>query len=909
MNIYKYLVLIKGQDKTEQIKHIEYKGGLCIVTFNNGTYNYSRSDLVWMNAEKQIDCKGKIIYARGVNLNDVSNVIDFGSLYKIIYNNRYSELYKKREIVFMENALSSDFKKDIFSYFKSVAQEISIIVNGNCNILGKQYSDIQFISNESVLASFLSSEPSVKTFKLPQTVIYPFGLNKSQKTAVENALTSQISIIQGPPGTGKTQTILNILANIVLANKTVAVVSNNNSAIENVIHKLEKNDLGFITALLGNHLNKTNFLNSQSGKYPEMTDWNLEKEERNSVSEQINSLTSELNKQMEIKEKCAILEQQVRELETEQHYFEEYYQNLTVEKFKVKSVNSHKLLRLWNEFEDNARGKIKAGLFNKIVVCCTYGFGAIKLFKMNPKDAISNIQSQYYETKLGELYGEVNDLKEKSEKYNFKEKFNSLTDFSMTYFKDKIAEKYADKDERRIFSKWYFNNNSFELVKEYPVILSTTYSIKNCLENNFIYDYIIVDESSQVDLVTGVLAMSCAKNIVIVGDTKQLPNVITSEDVKISNKYWMSGMNERFDFATESLLSSAILTWKDAKSVLLREHYRCKSDIINFCNQKFYDNQLIIMTNNNDENDDSPALKLYKTSPGNHGRNHINQREIDVIKNEVLPEYISKGEQDIGIITPYRDQVTAMKKQLPEFCEIDTVHKFQGREKNVIILSSVLNDIDKFVNDPNMINVAVSRAVKSLAVVTSGNKSNDKTYYGELARYIEYNNYSVVDTKTYSVFDMLYKEYYQERKKYLAKHKRISEWDSENLMYGVIEDVLENFKDFDCACHVQLSMVIKDMLELNEREKQYIQNPLTHIDFLLFKKIDKSPILAIEVDGVKYHQEGSKQSERDKIKNHVMEAAGISLIRLRTDGSNEKHILEQALNDIMKGTSPSHIVE
>jgi len=57
-------------------------------------------------------------------------------------------------------------------------------------------------------------------------LIYPFGLNESQLAAVEQAFRSQVSVIEGPPGTGKTQTILNILANIVLRGQTVAVLSN-----------------------------------------------------------------------------------------------------------------------------------------------------------------------------------------------------------------------------------------------------------------------------------------------------------------------------------------------------------------------------------------------------------------------------------------------------------------------------------------------------------------------------------------------------------------------------------------------------------------------------------------------------------------------------------------------------------
>lgn len=62
--------------------------------------------------------------------------------------------------------------------------------------------------------------------------------NLSQKEALENALNNRMNIIQGPPGTGKTTTIINILANLIYKNKSVLVVSKNNSAIENVAEEL-----------------------------------------------------------------------------------------------------------------------------------------------------------------------------------------------------------------------------------------------------------------------------------------------------------------------------------------------------------------------------------------------------------------------------------------------------------------------------------------------------------------------------------------------------------------------------------------------------------------------------------------------------------------------------------------------
>ena len=276
------------------------------------------------------------------------------------------------------------------------------------------------------------------------------------------------------------------------------------------------------------------------------------------------------------------------------------------------------------------------------------------------------------------------------------------------------------------------------------MVLSTTYSIKGTLSIDHIYDYLIVEEASQVDLAIGVLAFSCARNIVIVGDLKQLPNVLTED---------------------------------------------------------------------------------------------------------------------------------------------------------AIILTSVDNVITDFVDDPHMLNVAVSRAVHSLTVVTSQDPRNDQTNYGDLMRYIEYNNFEVIQSQVYSVFDMLYHGYAEQRREYLKKHKRISEYDSENLMYSVIQEVLseEAFSSIGCAVHVSLATLVKDYEPLTEEERKYARNPLTHVDFLLFNQMDKQPVLAIEVDGTAFHKAESKQAERDMKKNSILEKCAVPLLRLRTDGSGEKEKIRNAL--------------
>lgn len=86
--------------------------------------------------------------------------------------------------------------------------------------------------------------------------------------------------------------------------------------------------------------------------------------------------------------------------------------------------------------------------------------------------------------------------------------------------------------------------------------------------------------------------------------------------------------------------------FRDAPVTLLREHYRCHPKIIEFCNKRFYDGELVAMTADHDE---KKVLKVVRTAKGNHARGHFNQREIDVIMQEVIPEYACNG--SVGIIT------------------------------------------------------------------------------------------------------------------------------------------------------------------------------------------------------------------------------------------------------------------
>ncbi len=118
-------------------------------------------------------------------------------------------------------------------------------------LLRGSYERMRFVHPESALAAYLEGRNSTTSFP-GGPVILPFRSNEDQRHAVVKALSHQVSVIDGPPGTGKTETILNLIANILLdPGKSVGVVSFGNAAVDNVRDKLEDLGIDFVAARVG----------------------------------------------------------------------------------------------------------------------------------------------------------------------------------------------------------------------------------------------------------------------------------------------------------------------------------------------------------------------------------------------------------------------------------------------------------------------------------------------------------------------------------------------------------------------------------------------------------------------------------------------------------------------------------
>ena len=216
---------------------------------------------------------------------------------------------------------------------------------------------------------------------------------------------------------------------------------------------------------------------------------------------------------------------------------------------------------------------------------------------------------------------------------------------------------------------------------------------------------------------------------------------------------------------------------------------------------------------------------------------------------------------------------------------------------------SVVDDvITEFSDDANLINVAISRAKKHFCLVVSGNEQKRKGNISDLIDYIEYNNLTVTESKVSSIFDYLYSQYTTERMAFLAGHKSISDYDSENLTYSLIENILAEYPEFrhlGALCHTPLRNVIRDWSLLNKDEKEYISHFSTHLDFLIINHVTKKPVLAIETDGYSYHNDATIQHQRDLKKNHILSLYGLPLLRLNTIESGEKERLVSSLHSIL----------
>lgn len=710
-----------------------------------------------------------------------------------------------------------------------------------------------------------------------QELIFPFGLNESQLTAVEQAFRAQVSVIEGPPGTGKTQTILNILANILLRGQTVAVLSNNNAAVENVYEKLEKSGLGHLVAKLGNQDNREVF-------FADLPPWPTGEPAPAPTLAEIQALLARLKQYLHDHNQAAQLQIELDELAIERRYLQQWQADNGVQSavsLARYGLTPHKTTDLMAYLAH--LGERRVHLKDRVELLFNFRIFRTKPFADEEArlTVFHALQMHYYDKALQSKAAELQACREALARGNFTVLLDELKSASMRHLKQHLQRLPRPSDS---FDAKTYRKQFDTFLKRFPILGSGTHSIVNSIAQGTILDYVIIDEASLQDIVPGILPLGCAKNLIVVGDNRQLAHI----PVKLG----LPAPAEAYDCERYSLLDSCIKVFKETlPRTLLKEHYRCHPRIIQFCNQQFYDNALVPMTEDKGE----APLRLVVTAKGNHARQNTNLRELDsllkVLDDEGEPFGVDGDGR--GFIAPFRAQVNLSGTRLPADFVKDTVHKFQGRECDEIVFSTVLdrkryNQEPKrlaFVDDPRMVNVAVSRAKHRFTLVTGDAVfTGNNGHIAALMRYVSYyaQDAQIVRAPVVSAFDLLYREYDQSLARLNARLRpEDSRYKSEQIAAQLLRDALSNPAYQALMVHDQVKLdqvAAPSNPDLTERERAFMAR--ASCDFVIYFRVGKIPVGVIEVDGGSHDR--PDQAARDALKNGILVKSGITILRLRT---------------------------
>jgi DNA replication ATP-dependent helicase Dna2 len=337
---------------------------------------------------------------------------------------------------------------------------------------------------------------------------------------------------------------------------------------------------------------------------------------------------------------------------------------------------------------------------------------------------------------------------------------------------DRLLKKLVKQkqgDERDLETQQDTLQAVHELLRKVPVIASTTAtwssekyapsSLNGGGDNQktalLQFDVAIIDEAGQLTIPAILGALCFAKRFILVGDEKQLPPLVLSKEAADG------GLAESLFSVLKRLDDDYTKNHNQMISacVPLKIQYRMNKWISHFASKVFYTGQLIPHTSIANRMLEvtiaKPGLSAERPSitraidplypmvfldvHSEHEKAKISDAEAITVR-EVVAGLLARGiaQEDIGIIAPYRAQVANLRRHLfsndamigwqtlpPDTpLSVDTVDRFQGGERPVIIMSFATtiapeteSQLREHLTDQHRLNVALTRAQRKLILV------------------------------------------------------------------------------------------------------------------------------------------------------------------------------------------------
>lgn len=325
-------------------------------------------------------------------------------------------------------------------------------------------------------------------------------------------------------------------------------------------------------------------------------------------------------------------------------------------------------------------------------------------------------------------------------------------------------------------------NELMQKIENTNVIVATQHTMFSNLDliDSIQYRTLIVDEASQLLEPQIVGLLTKFDRFILIGDEKQLPAITLQEDLEENISEELKSIS-LIKFS-ESLFYRLLLNAKKKSwncFATLKEQGRMHIDIAAFPNQQYYQNQLETISN-----DQSSKEQIFALDSANHIERCLalrrvlfipSDRDKDSFKNDseqkliaeflkvivqvckakniqIVPKSKTNKELSVGVITPFRKQITNIKRIIPPHLKdvilVDSIEKFQGSERDIIFYSAAVNNrrqieklqslvkIDETEVDRKL-NVALTRAKKHLIITGTKTILDRDEHYKNLMQFID----------------------------------------------------------------------------------------------------------------------------------------------------------------------------
>jgi len=293
------------------------------------------------------------------------------------------------------------------------------------------------------------------------------------------------------------------------------------------------------------------------------------------------------------------------------------------------------------------------------------------------------------------------------------------------------------------------------------VVACTLTGSANHLLDGMKFGTLFIDEAAQALEAACWIAIQKVHRVILAGDHRQLPPTIKSPEA-------MRGGLDR-------TLMQYIVEQKPQAVSLLRVQYRMADDIMQFPNREFYDGMLISApevkyrgildwdtavewrpSSLPDSVNEGLADRTGEESGGAGSFSYFNvaeaQQTLQTLHDyfeRIGKERIMEERIDVGIISPYKGQVSLLRRMLRQdkywkpyrsLITVNTVDGFQGQERDVIVISLVRSNEEGnigFLRDLRRMNVAITRARMKLIIIGDRTTLCRHPFYRHLAEYVD----------------------------------------------------------------------------------------------------------------------------------------------------------------------------